>query len=134
MALEQKKSFKDYVKIKSLTEIDPSRVVALGVTGLFIGSIIGVFAQVAKLDLKSEGKLDPDAPNMEELEPELVVLYSKFMGPFFRLCPERNRKTYKNYVRNSIRKCRGCLAHRESATKGRDCERTSKQDSSCRPR
>ena len=91
------------IQLKPLSEIDPSRVAVVAGAGLFVGAVWGMLSQIAKLDLKGEGQLDPPAPYMQKLEPELVILFKKFMGPFFRLCPERNKDKFRARVRKSIR-------------------------------
>lgn len=40
---------------------------------------------------------------MQEREPELVYLYQKFMGAFYKICPEYNKSQYQRYVKRSIR-------------------------------
>lgn len=99
----KRRNIKDFVKIKPLTDIDPKRVAIVAGAGLFVGAVWGILGQIASLDLKGEGDLDPPAPYMQNLEPELVILFKKFMGPFYKLCPERFKKKYQHCVKKSIR-------------------------------
>lgn len=50
------KNIREIIQIKPLEQVDASKVVGLGIAGLFIGTIFGVLSQVAKLDLKGDGK------------------------------------------------------------------------------
>jgi|GEM_PF-6164816 len=100
---KQSRKIQDIIQFKPLDEINPKRVVMIAGTGLFVGALWGVLSQIAKFDLKGNGLLDPPAPNMQKLEPELVILYQKFMGPFYRLCPRENKQKFKEYVQKSIK-------------------------------
>jgi hypothetical protein len=92
-----------FVKVKPLYEAAPMKIVTMAGVGLFAGAVYGVLSQIAKLDFKGDAELDPPAPNMSELEPELVLLFRQFMGRYYDICPERNKETYKKYVRRAIR-------------------------------
>jgi len=104
-----KKGISNYIKIKPLSSVDPTKVVALAVGGMFLGGVIGMFSQIAKLDLQGTGELDPPSPNMEQLDPDLVIVYKQFMNAYFKLCPKRNIERYRNYVKRSIRHAEGIM-------------------------
>lgn len=99
----KRRSVRDFVKMNSFAQVDPARVAGLAAVGLFTGAVIGVLSQIAKLDFTGEGDLDPPAPNMQQLEPELIILYRKFMGPFYKLCPDRNKKKFQFQIRKAIK-------------------------------
>lgn len=92
-----------YVKLKPMEQINPFKVATVASVGLFVGAVAGFITQIAKLDFKGTEPLDPPAPNMQELEPELVLLFSKFIGPFYNLCPQRNKDKFKALVRSAIK-------------------------------
>lgn len=99
----KKKKITDIVKIKPLAEVNIGKVVAVAGAGMFAGAVYGVLKQVASLDFMTEGELDPPAPCMQDLDPELVLLFKKYMGPFHRICPEKYQARYQERVRRAIR-------------------------------
>lgn len=74
----------------------------MGAIGLFAGCVWGVLNQVAKLDLRGELELDPPAPNLKDREPDLIPVFQKFMGAFYKLCPSENLEVYERRVKRAI--------------------------------
>ena len=101
MTIEKAK--KKSIKLKSIEEVNYSKVVGFGVVGLFVGAVAGVALQIANLDIKKGEPLDPPAPCMEIIDPEMASLYRKFMGEYYAKCPDFNQKIYKRRVRRSIK-------------------------------
>lgn len=100
---ERQRRISDIVRFKPFDGIDGAKVAGLAAIGLFAGGMIGMVMQLAKVDIRTGVILDPPTPNMEELEPDLVSVYQKFMGAFYNLCPKEHKSKYQAEVKRSIK-------------------------------
>lgn len=85
-----------------MTDFDYKKVFSGALLGMFVGGIATVIKQVASLHSNPDKRLDPHAPNMEELAPNLADAFRSFMGPFYKMCNDEYKEDYKKTVKEAI--------------------------------
>lgn len=94
------------------TKAQPINMLAIGggaAVGLITGGIIAGLLQLTKVQTDVEYKLDPDAPNMKEVNIELYRIFGSFMGTFMKMCPEKNQKVYQETMKECIGQCEAIM-------------------------
>lgn len=88
--------------MESLARLNPKKIAA----GVFVGSVVGgiwqVGAQLAKMHIKPTQELDPPCPNMEAVDSFLSDQFRTFMGPYYKLCPDEHKTSFKKLVREAL--------------------------------
>lgn len=84
------------------SEISPAKVLLFASAGLAAGTTIGLVSESIRTRKEKKQKLGIDVPNMALLDPELVSFFSKFSDTFLKICPEKNKKLFKEYLEKSI--------------------------------
>lgn len=94
--------FKPKINFKPYSKINSTNIALISGSGLIIGTIIGVLSEFLKIEINPKNKLPIPTPNIEFIEIELVNIFNKFVGTFYNLCPEKNKKKYKYFITQSI--------------------------------
>lgn len=87
---------------KPRTGINVAKILSGAAVGLILGASYCGITEVARLGKKEESPLDPPAPNMEEINSELTAVFRTFMGSFYKMCPNKNKKKFKKHVQEAI--------------------------------
>jgi len=83
-------------------KIDISKVLGAALIGGTSAAGLIFSYQVMKIYQHNKHKLDPPAPNMQERNPHMVEQFEKFIGWFYRLCPEIYRDEYQKKIKTAI--------------------------------
>lgn len=83
-------------------DLNIKKVFSGAALGMFVGGIATLLKQVASMHMNPDKRLDPPAPNMEELAPNLADAFRSFMGPFFKMCSDENKVKYQETVKEAI--------------------------------
>lgn len=81
--------------------IPPTKVLGYGIAGMIAGAAFVIGNHLLSDDPIED--LDPPAPTMKKLSPEIHSIMYRMIGSFFRLCPQENRESYKANVISAIR-------------------------------
>ena len=87
--------------VDKIKTVPPEKVLMYSVLGMLAGAGFVVVNHALSDDI--EGNLSPAAPYMKQLAPDIHGVFLRYMGSFYRLCPEAKQKEYKKHVRRAIR-------------------------------
>jgi hypothetical protein len=80
------------------------KVAAGAAVGALVGFSVVLVREIAQAKPPAREPLDPPAPNMETVSPDLANLYRTFKGAFYALCTDpRKQKRFQRCVQTSIR-------------------------------
>lgn len=64
---------------------------------------VGLVEYFKDIKTRSTVVLDPNSPNIQDLDIPLTEVYRRCIGTFYRLCPTKTQEKYRLHVQNSIR-------------------------------
>lgn len=95
---------KEKLENRNMLEFSVPGIIGGGVIGLVTGlALVGGYQISKNVTKLRKHKLDPESPDMEELNPNLADIYRLFMGPYYKNCPDDKKALFQKYVRTSIR-------------------------------